>query len=183
MCIHAPGTTVWKEASRCEGDRHVTVHHTWQILTAAVVNPKTPQVRNVISEDDFVIPRGLVNSLNDLILFIRVVKEGAIDHKAPRVGQMVHQDHPLCTVHISSLNLKDPNSRYLADSQGNKRTFLLIKLTFSCISVALYSVFRFLRPVMEWVHHSLSPLAVSLLQRANYLTHPLIACLRMHRNV
>lgn len=81
-----------------------------------VVNPETPQVWDVISEDDFVTPRGLVNSFNDLILFIGIIKEGAVDHKTPWVGQVVHQDHPLCTVHISSFNLKDQNSRYLADS-------------------------------------------------------------------
>ena len=81
-----------------------------------VINPKTPQVWNVISEDYFVIPRGLVNSFNDLILFIRIIKEGAVDRQTPRVGQVVHQDHPLCAVHISSFDLKDQNSRYLADS-------------------------------------------------------------------
>lgn len=91
--------------------KRVHVHHTSmndrQVLTASVVNPKTPQVLDIVSQDDFVVPRGLVDSFYDLILFIRVIKEGAMDRKTPRVGQVVHQDHPLCTIHISSFDLKD----------------------------------------------------------------------------
>lgn len=96
---------------------HTSVHVSpRQVLTASVINPKTSQVRNVISQDYFVAPGGLVDSFNDLILLVRVVKEGAVDRKTPRVGQVVHQDHPLRAIHVSSFDLKDQKSCYFTDS-------------------------------------------------------------------
>lgn len=98
----------------------MNVHHTRRVLTASVINTKAPQFRDVVSQDDFVGPGGLVDSLNDLVLLIRVVKEGAVDRKTPRVGQVMYHDHPLCAIHISSFDLQHQNSRYFTESKQMK---------------------------------------------------------------
>lgn len=95
----------------CKDECAYAWRHT-RVLTASVINLKASQTRNIISQDDFVAPRGLVDSFNNLILLVRVVKEGAMDRKTPRVGQVVHQDHPLRAVHVPSFNLKDQKSCY-----------------------------------------------------------------------
>ena len=77
-----------------------------QILTTSLVNFKAPEIWEIISQDYFVGPCSLVNSFNDLIFFIGVIKEGAMDSKSPGVGKMVYQDHSICSIHISSFNLK-----------------------------------------------------------------------------
>lgn len=74
-----------------------------------MVNAKSPQIRSIISQDYFVGPSGLVNSLNNLIMLISIVEEGTVDSDAPGVGKIVNQHHSICTIHISSFNLKDQN--------------------------------------------------------------------------
>lgn len=95
--------------SKCV-NMHLTSVNGWvsvTVLTASVVHSKAPQIWNVISHDHFVGPRGFIDSFDNLILFIRIIKEGIMDSNSPWVGKVVHQDHPLRSIHVSSFNLKD----------------------------------------------------------------------------
>lgn len=105
---------VWTYICQC-AEVWMYILHSWtcvfqgQILTLSVINSKTPQICKILSQDYFVVPSGLINSFNDFIVSIRVIKEGTIDSNSPWVGKMVHQDHSICTIHISSFDLKHQN--------------------------------------------------------------------------
>lgn len=146
--------------------------YVWQVLTASVINPKTPQVRNIISQDYFVAPRELVNSFNDLILFIRVIKEGAMERKTPRVGQVVHQDDPLRTIHISSFDLKETRILVISliHTEWNKKP--MFQLTFSCMSVACYHFY--IPMLLNWSITSMMNRQTFLSLREHSMTHSML---------
>lgn len=114
----------------------------WQILTPFVKNSKALQIWNIISHDYFVVSSGLLNSFNNLINIISIIKEGPIDSNSPWVREMVYQDRSTCTIHVPSLNLKVQNTHYWLIFGEVREVFRMILLSTLYLYI-IYIIYTF----------------------------------------